>query len=204
VQRLKNLMIPFIKSARRPDIDRHAILQLAMENISPQLQREAKPQLEAGLTRIQELANHQRRLLWMLRVFLVVTLILLGAAVVGFLDADQVSGWRGTPWLLRAAGAWLAGGPIMVMLMAAPLPRPLTVFVLLVLATPALAAPVRCQTHHKPTLNRLQTICDDGTRAVSTWSPTLQQWQTVVTPPPGLTCTGEVNSKTQHVEGRCR
>jgi hypothetical protein len=78
VQRLKNLMIPFIKAARRPDLDRHAILQLARENISApkpwpedtdlaHLQRDAKLQLEAGLTRIQELANTQRWLLWALQ-----------------------------------------------------------------------------------------------------------------------------------------
>ena len=49
---------------------------------------------------------------------------------------------------------------------------------LLLLASPALAGPaVRCQAHHKPTLNRLQTLCSDGTRAVSTWSPTLRQWE---------------------------
>ena len=42
------------------------------------------------------------------------------------------------------------------------------------------------------------------TRAVSTWSPTLQQWTTTVTPPPGRTCTGQMNSKTRQWEGRCR
>jgi hypothetical protein len=71
VQRLKNLMIPFIKSARRADLDRHAILQLARENISTpkpwpedtnyaHLQLEAKPKLEAGLTRIEGLAHTQQ------------------------------------------------------------------------------------------------------------------------------------------------
>jgi hypothetical protein len=55
---------------------------------------------------------------------------------------------------------------------------------LLALASPALAGPVRCTTYEEKTMNRLQTMCDDGSRAVSTWSPTLQQWQTTVTPPP--------------------
>jgi hypothetical protein len=44
----------------------------------------------------------------------------------------------------------------------------------------------------------------DGTRAVSTWSPTLQQWQTTVTPPPGQTCTGQMNPRTRQWEGHCR
>jgi hypothetical protein len=48
---------------------------------------------------------------------------------------------------------------------------------LLALASATGARPaVRCQTHHEPTVNRLQTLCDDGTRAISTWSPTLQRW----------------------------
>jgi hypothetical protein len=76
---------------------------------------------------------------------------------------------------------------------------------LLLLVSPALASSVmRCQTHHEPTLNRLQTLCDDGTRAVSTWSPTRQQWTTTVTPPPGQTCTGRLNPITKTWEGRCR
>jgi DNA-binding MarR family transcriptional regulator len=75
---------------------------------------------------------------------------------------------------------------------------------LLALASPALAGPVRCTTYEEKTLGRLQTLCDDGTRAVSTWSPTLQRWQSTVTPPPGQTCTGQMNSRTQQVEVRCR
>jgi hypothetical protein len=42
---------------------------------------------------------------------------------------------------------------------------------------------VRCQTYAEPTLQRQQTICSDGTRGVSTWNPTLQRWDSVVTPP---------------------
>jgi hypothetical protein len=75
---------------------------------------------------------------------------------------------------------------------------------LLALASPALAGPVRCQTHQEPTLNRLQTLCDDGTRAISTWSPTLQRWETTVTPAPGQTCAGRFNPITKTWEGRCR
>jgi hypothetical protein len=75
--------------------------------------------------------------------------------------------------------------------------------VLLALASPALAGP-RCTTYEEKTMGRLQTLCDDGTRAVSTWCPTLQRWETTVTPPPGQRCTGQMNPKTQQVEVWCR
>jgi hypothetical protein len=75
---------------------------------------------------------------------------------------------------------------------------------LLALASPALAGPVRCTTYEEKTLGRLQTLCSDGTRAVSTWSPTRQRWDTTVTPPPGQTCTGQMNVRTKQVEMRCR
>jgi hypothetical protein len=39
---------------------------------------------------------------------------------------------------------------------------------LLALATPALATPTHCTTDEERTLGRLQTLCADGTRAVST------------------------------------
>jgi hypothetical protein len=75
---------------------------------------------------------------------------------------------------------------------------------LLTLASVAWAGgSVRC-TYEEPTLGRLQTVCSDGTRAVSTWSPTLQRWDTTVTPPPGKTCTGALNPRTNQWEGRCR
>jgi hypothetical protein len=74
----------------------------------------------------------------------------------------------------------------------------------LALASPALAGTTRCQTYPEPTMGRLQTLCDDGTRATSTWSPTLGRWDTTVTPPPGQRCTGQLNPKTHQREGRCR
>jgi hypothetical protein len=78
------------------------------------------------------------------------------------------------------------------------------VLLVMALASPALAGPVRCQTHHEPTLNRLMTLCDDGMKAVSNWCSTLQQWQTTIMPSPGRTCTGQLNQRTQQVEGRWR
>jgi hypothetical protein len=68
----------------------------------------------------------------------------------------------------------------------------------------AMAGPVRCTTYEEMTLGRLQTLCDDGTRAVSTWSPTLQRWETTVTPPPGVTCTSRTDPRTRQVGVRCR
>jgi hypothetical protein len=87
--------------------------------------------------------------------------------------------------------------------------RPLMTHALLlalVWAMPALAggSAVRCQTYHERILNRLQTLCSDGTRAVSTWSPTLQQWSMTVTPPPGQTCQGRLNPQPRQWEGWCR
>jgi hypothetical protein len=79
------------------------------------------------------------------------------------------------------------------------------VLLLLTLVSPALAGnPTRCQTYPEPTMGRLQTLCDDGTRAVSTWSPTLGRWDTTVTPPPGQTCTGRLNPITKQMEVRCQ
>jgi hypothetical protein len=79
------------------------------------------------------------------------------------------------------------------------------ILLLLALATAAWAGgSVRCTTYEEKTLGRLQTLCADGTRAVSTWNATLQQWTTTVTPPPGQRCTGQANPRTQQVEVRCR
>ena len=68
---------------------------------------------------------------------------------------------------------------------------------------PAWSAP-RCTTSEEKTLGRLQTLCDDGTRAVSTWNRTLSRWESTVTPAPGKACTGGLNPRTRQVEGRCR
>jgi hypothetical protein len=76
------------------------------------------------------------------------------------------------------------------------------VVVLLALATPALAGSTRCTTYEEKTLGRLQTLCDDGTRAVSTWSPTLQRWDTTVTPPPGRRCIGRLVDDGGIIDGR--
>jgi hypothetical protein len=53
-------------------------------------------------------------------------------------------------------------------------------------------------------MGRLQTLCDDGTRAVSTYSKTLERWDTTITESPKKSCTGHLNSRTRQVEVRCR
>jgi hypothetical protein len=82
-----------------------------------------------------------------------------------------------------------------------------TLAVLLALASPALAGPVRCTTVEEKTLGRLQTLCDDGTKAWSTWSPTLQSWDTTITESPRQTCTGQLNPRTtkwKYSVGSCK
>lgn len=46
----------------------------------------------------------------------------------------------------------------------------------LLLVRPAWAGAVRCTTYEEKTLGRLQTLCDDGTRATLYWSRTLDRW----------------------------
>jgi hypothetical protein len=75
---------------------------------------------------------------------------------------------------------------------------------LLALGTPALVGTTRCSTYQEKTLNRLQTLCDDGTRAVSTYNKTLERWDTTITESPKKACTGEMNPRTRQWEVRCR
>jgi hypothetical protein len=80
-----------------------------------------------------------------------------------------------------------------------------TLAVLLLLGSGiALATTTRCTTYEEKSLGRLQTLCDDGTRAVHTYNKTLSRWEGTVTPPPGQTCTGRLHPKTRQWEGRCR
>jgi hypothetical protein len=74
---------------------------------------------------------------------------------------------------------------------------------LLLLATPTWAA-TRCTTYQEKTLGRLQTLCDDGTRAVSTYNRTLERWDTTITESLKKSCTGHLNPRTRQVEVRCR
>jgi hypothetical protein len=55
---------------------------------------------------------------------------------------------------------------------------------LLMLASAVLAGEVRCTTTQNTILNRLETLCDDGTRATSYWNTILERWETTVQPAP--------------------
>jgi hypothetical protein len=74
----------------------------------------------------------------------------------------------------------------------------------LLLVRPAWAA-TRCTTSEEKTLGRLYTVCDDGTRGISTDNKTLDRWETTITESPRKsTCTGRLNPITRQVEVRCR
>jgi hypothetical protein len=73
----------------------------------------------------------------------------------------------------------------------------------LLFVRPAWSAP-SCLTSEEKTLGRLQTLCSDGSRAVSTWKKTLERWESIITLPPGKRCTGQMHPKTRQLEGRCR
>ena len=51
----------------------------------------------------------------------------------------------------------------------------------LLLVRPAWAATTRCTTYEGKSLGRLQTLCDDGTRAVSTYNRTLYRRDRTIT-----------------------
>ena len=114
---------------------------------------------------------------------------------------------RSVRGFIVVASLWLGLGPAYlasVMWKEIPISWEALVLVLLLLMSPAWAGPVRCTTYEEKTTGRLQTLCDDGTRATSTWSPTLGRWDTTVTPPPGQRCTGRLNPNTRPWEGRCQ
>jgi hypothetical protein len=75
---------------------------------------------------------------------------------------------------------------------------------LLLWVRPLWAETPRCLTSEEKTLGRLQTLCDNGTRAVSTYNRTPERWESTVTLPPGKTCTGHLNPRTRQWERRCR
>jgi hypothetical protein len=77
---------------------------------------------------------------------------------------------------------------------------------LLGLASSVLAGEVRCTTTQNMILNRLETLCDDGTRATSYWNTILERWDTTVQPAPSTrqACTARVNSLTKAVDVQCR
>jgi hypothetical protein len=99
----------------------------------------------------------------------------------------------------------LAGGLTVRFLFAVALLLLALILLSLVLwASRGWAATTRCLTSEERSLGRLQTLRDDGTRAVHTWNRTLFRWESTITPPPGQSCEGRLNTKTRQWEGCCR
>jgi hypothetical protein len=72
------------------------------------------------------------------------------------------------------------------------------------LTVPALAASTRCTTYEEKTINRWQTLCSDGTRAVSTYNRALARWDTTITGSPRKACRARKDPSTKQMEVRCR
>jgi predicted PurR-regulated permease PerM len=80
----------------------------------------------------------------------------------------------------------------------------LLIVAVVLLVRPALAEITHCTTYQEQTLGRLQTLCADGTRAVSTYNRTLERWETTITDRPQKACAGQLNPYTRQMEGWCR
>jgi hypothetical protein len=66
------------------------------------------------------------------------------------------------------------------------------------------AATTRCLTYEEKTLGRLQTLCDDGSRATSYGNRTMERWETPITASLKTACTGPMHPRTRPVEVPCR
>jgi hypothetical protein len=177
---------------------------------APEGERMLDLQLESIHNLRQIVGDERRRLIDRLAMFLLVTLAILTLAIIGLAFVDTLCAWV---WTVRMciilASLGLGIGPAVMVWTAVrrlrPRPALAVAFLALVWALPTEAVgPMRCQTHHEPTLGRLQTLCDDGTRAVSTYGKLLDRWDTTVTPPAGKSCTGRLNPQTRQREERCR
>jgi hypothetical protein len=78
--------------------------------------------------------------------------------------------------------------------------------VTLTLASPGLTDELRCTTTENKILQRLETLCFDGTRAISYGNRTLERWETTVQPVPGIwpSSTTRMHPQMTHVNVRYR
>ena len=137
-----------------------------------------KSTLRPILRRYDAHLGAQQRLMCTLSRFLRRTLVILALAIIALAVARALSAWVLTRWMLWVliilASVSLYRSTASVVHEAVRSTRTLVILAtLLILASPALAGPLRCQTYHDPTLNRLQTRCDDGTRVVVDLEPDL-------------------------------
>ena len=148
--------------------------------------------MDAARTRRTAISAEQERLMCVLKRFLRRTLVILALAIGLIVFAKAVSDWAVTAWiaplLIILAGYRLGRDTYSVVREAARPIRSLVILALpLLLTTPAWASnPTRCTTYEERSLQRWQTVCDDGTRAVTTWSATGRGWQTTITESPEL------------------
>jgi hypothetical protein len=66
------------------------------------------------------------------------------------------------------------------------------------------AGTTRCTTYEERALNRLHSLCSDGTRAVSTYNRALERWETTITGSHRKICRARMNPSTKQMEVRCR
>jgi hypothetical protein len=71
-------------------------------------------------------------------------------------------------------------------------------------APPITSPPVHCTTTYDALLARWETVCDDGTRAITRHDQLLDRDETTIMSGPRRACTGQRNPVTQQVEVRCR
>jgi hypothetical protein len=166
--------------------------------------------LESIHARRQFFGDERRRLIDRLVAFLLGTLAILVLAIVGLAFVDTLCAWVGTMRMdIILASLSLGIGPALVILTATRQPRSLAALAVVLLpltwaVSAEAAVPVRCTIYEEQTLSRLHTVCDDGMKAVSTWSLTLQRWQTTITTSHRKACTGLLNPKTGQVAVHCR
>jgi hypothetical protein len=106
------------------------------------------------------------------------TLVILALAIIGLIFANALNAWVVTALIARLliilAGYRLWRDTATVVREAARFSSPLLILAVeLLLTSPALAGEVCCTTYEEKTLSRLHTVCDDGTRAVSTYNRAL-------------------------------
>jgi cation transport ATPase len=137
----------------------------------------ARLQLKRVIVRWRAIPGEQQQLATVLQRFLRRTLVILALAISGLVLADALYAWVLTRWLTRllvflAAYRLWRDTYAVVREAARSIHTLMILALLLLLTTPAWAGTTRCITYEEKTLGRLQTMCADGTRAVSTWSPT--------------------------------
>jgi hypothetical protein len=145
--------------------------------------------LQPQWERYKRLPGEQQRLMRVLTHFLVLTFAILVVAIGLLAFTDELSARAWMTWILKGfvilANIGLAIGPFYLVREAArSIHVSLALVLLLGLTSPTLAGSVRCTTYAEKPLGRLHTLCDDGTRAISTDNKTLSRWETTITESP--------------------